>query len=100
MDWALFAIASFCATDWPEGVVSLIFYFLITPPECAWTTRIPGLMPDPRTWVMPVEKWGTIYRKKLWKFYVSSKLLFFWAYDEFDEALATFWGIMSDLVEH
>ena len=99
MAWALLAMASFCATDWPEGVVSLIFYFLITPPECAWTTRIPRLVPDPRTWVMPVEKWGVIDRKRLWKFHVSSKVLFFWAYDEFDEALATFWGIMSDLVE-
>ena len=26
--------------------------------------------------------------------------MFFWAYDEFDEALTTFWCVMNDLVEH
>ena len=82
-----------------RGVVSLIFYFLITPPEGVWTTRVPELMPDPRSWVMPVDRWGVIERRRLWKFHVSSKILFFWAYDEFDEALANFIGMMEDLVD-
>jgi hypothetical protein len=100
MAWVFLAMGTFCATDWPEVMVSLIFYFLLTLPECAWVTQNPGLMPDPRTWVMPVGKWGVMDRKRLWKFHVSSKLLFFWAYDEFDEALRSFWSVMDDMVEH
>ena len=49
MAWVFLAMGTFCATDWPEAVVSLIFYFLLTPPECAWVTQNPGLMQDPRT---------------------------------------------------
>ena len=93
-------MAIFCAIKWPEEVVNMIFWFLIQPHKFSWCTRNPGVMPNPRTWVMPVEKWGVMSTRRLWQFHASSKQMFFWAYDAFDEDLSKFLAIMEELVDH
>ena len=93
-------MAAFCAFEWPDEVVNLIFWFLIQPPTFAWTTRNPYVMPNPRTWVMPVERWGVMSARRLWQFHASSKNMFFWAYDAFDEDLSKFLAIMEELLDN
>ena len=57
-------------------------------------------MPNPRTWVMPVERWGVMSPRRLWQFHASSKQIFFWAYDVFDHDLSKFFKIMEELMDH
>jgi hypothetical protein len=93
-------MATFCAFAWPEEVVNVIFWFLIQPPKFAWITRCPGVMPNPRGWVMPIESWGVMSPRRLWQFHACSKQMFFWAYDVFDEDLSKFLKIMEELLDH